>query len=359
MIAALAGTDARLASALSETPSRIPVLLGPCGSGRTQALLRMRDAVTAGSCHYIDVERVMASPEQFLGRVMADSPLDWPADGRSQAGPREAYDRALDYFTHARARSGGPATILLDEALELRLFESFPGLSDVMAETLLSLASSGNRFVLATRYEARALRALRKAPDRFLVVHADPVPAASVAADLLQVPGFRSDQAEDSARVIVALTEGRAAYVAALIGALADGLPRGCDAVTALAGLLAPDGALHARCRFSFEMRLHRARGYGALKAVLGILAEEEPLTLTEIAGRVQRTPGSTRDYLGWLEDVDLVRAQRKRYAFADPLLRLWVRLNSRCAAASPERIMDEVQRFAVARLSAGAVTAG
>ena len=51
------------------------------------------------------------------------------------------------------------------------------------------------------------------------------VPAASVAADLLQVPGLRSDQAEDSARVIVALTEGRAAYVAALVGALADGLP--------------------------------------------------------------------------------------------------------------------------------------
>jgi len=30
---------------------------------------------------------------------------------------------------------------------------------------------------------------------------------------------------------------------------------------------------LHARCRFSYEMRLHRARGYGALKAVLGVLA--------------------------------------------------------------------------------------
>jgi DNA-binding IclR family transcriptional regulator len=105
-------------------------------------------------------------------------------------------------------------------------------------------------------------------------------------------------------------------------------------------------------------MRLHRARGYGALKAVLGVLADEEPLTLTEVAGRVQRTPGSTRDYLGWLEDVDLVRAQRKRYAFADPLLRVWVRLNTRCAGAGPARTMDEVQRYAVARLSAAPVTA-
>ena len=357
MISSLPGIAARLASVLAETPSRIPVLVGPCGSGRTSALLRVLEELPAGSCHYIDIERVLASPEQFLGRVTGDSPLHWPAPGHTPAGPREAYDQALAYFAGARARDGGPATFLLDEALELRLFESFPGLSDVLAETLQSLASSGNRFVLATKFETRALRALRSAPDRFLVVHAEPVPAASLAADLLQVPGLLSDQAEDWARVVVALTEGRAAYAAAMVGALADGCARGLDPVTALAALLAPGGALHARCRFSYEMRLHRARGYGALKAVLGILAEEEPLTLTEIAGRVQRTPGSTRDYLGWLEDVDLVCAQRKRYAFADPLLRVWVRLNSRCAAADPERTLDEVRRYAVARLSAGPVT--
>jgi hypothetical protein len=357
MSAALPGIEARLVSALAETPSRIPVLLGPCGSGRTRALQRAHDALPAGSCHYIDVERVMASPEQFLGRVTAESPLDWPAPGSPPSGPREAYDRALAYFTAARASDGGRATFLLDEALELRLFESFPGLSDVMTETLDALASSGNRFVLATKYETRALRALRKAPDRFLVVHTESVPASSVAADLLQVPGLRSDQAEDSARLIIALTDGRAAYVAALVGALAAVPGPNLDPVTALTALLAPGGPLHARCRFSYEMRLHRARGYGALKAVLGILAEEEPLTLTEIAGRVQRTPGSTRDYLGWLEDVDLVCAQRKRYAFADPLLRVWVRLNSRCAAADPDRILDEVQRYAVARLSAGPAT--
>jgi hypothetical protein len=353
----LPGIDARLAAALAETPSRIPVLLGPCGSGRTRALLRVRDGLPPGACHYVDVERVMSSPEQFLGRIVSASPFDWPARERTPSGPREAYREALAYFTRAEARGGGPATILLDEALELRLFESFPGLSDVMAETIEALASSGNRFVLATKFETRALRALRKAPDRFLIVHAEPVSASSVAADLLQVPGIRSDQAEDTARVIVALTEGRAAYVAALVGALAAAPSRALDPVAALTALLAPGGALHARCRFSFEMRLHRARGYGALKAVLGVLAEEEPLTLTEVAGRVQRTPGSTRDYLGWLEDVDLVCAQRKRYAFADPLLRVWVRLNTRCAAADADRTLDEIQQYAVARLTAGPVT--
>jgi hypothetical protein len=358
MITALPGIEARLASALADHPSRIPVVVGPCGSGRTRALERVRETLPAGSCQYIDVERVMSSPEQFLGRVTADSALDWRPPAKPADGPREAYGLALAYFTGAKALDGGPATFLLDEALELRLFESFPGLSDVMAETLGALASSGNRFVLATKFETRALRALRDAPDRYLVVHAEPVPAAGVAADLLQVPGLRSDEAEDLARVIIALTGGRAAYVAAVVGALAAASGRPRDPVAALAALLGQDGPLQARCRYSFEMRLHRARGYGALKAVLGILAEDEPLTLTEIAGRVQRTPGSTRDYLGWLEDVDLVCAQRKRYAFADPLLRVWVRLNSRCAAASPDRTLDEVQRYAVARLSAGPVTA-
>jgi hypothetical protein len=55
------------------------------------------------------------------------------------------------------------------------------------------------------------------------------------------------------------------------------------------------------------------------------VLAQEEPLTLTEIAQRLHRTPGSTKDYLSWLEDVDLIVSRQKRYSFADPMLRLWV----------------------------------
>jgi hypothetical protein len=358
MMGTLHGLEARLVAALAESPPRIPVLLGPCGSGRSRALQRVQEGLAEGSSQYVDIERVMASPEQFLARLTADSPLVWSGPSRSAAGPRDAYGLALAYLAGAHARDGGPATFLLDEVLELRLFESFPGLADVMDETLGALADSSNRFVLATKYEARALRALRSAPDRFLVVHAEPVGAAAVAADLMQACGLRSDDAEEQARVVVALTEGRAAYVAAMVSAMTSAAPGPADPIAALGALLAPEGALHARCRFSFEMRLHRARGYSALKAVLGVLADEEPLTLTEVAGRVQRTPGSTRDYLGWLEDVDLIRAQRKRYAFADPLLRVWVRLNTRCAGAGPARTMDEVQRYAVARLSAAPVTA-
>jgi DNA-binding MarR family transcriptional regulator len=98
-------------------------------------------------------------------------------------------------------------------------------------------------------------------------------------------------------------------------------------------------------------LRLHRARWYGALKAILDILAEQEPLTLTEISHRLHRTPGSTKDYLSWLEDVDLVVSRQKRYSFTDPLLRLWVRLHCRPVPPGVEDVAREVQNYALARL--------
>ena len=120
--------------------------------------------------------------------------------------------------------------------------------------------------------------------------------------------------------------------------------------MSALAALLAPGGALSNSCRFCYELRLHRARGYGALKAILDVLAEEEPLTLTEVALRLRRTPGSTKDYLSWLEDVDLIVSRQKRYSFADPMLRLWVRLHCPTPPGD-EEIAREVHAYVLSHL--------
>ena len=81
------------------------------------------------------------------------------------------------------------------------------------------------------------------------------------------------------------------------------------------------------------------------------MLAEEEPLTLTEIALRLRRTPGSTKDYLSWLEDVDLIMSRQKRYSFADPMLRLWVRLHCRADPPTDEDIAREVHAYVLGRL--------
>ena len=121
--------------------------------------------------------------------------------------------------------------------------------------------------------------------------------------------------------------------------------------MSALASQLASGEPLYQTCRRCYEQRLGRARGYGALKAILQLLADEERLTLTEIAMRLGRTPGSTKDYLLWLEDVDLVRVERKRYRFRDPLLRLWVRLHGGPTPPDDADLLREAQEYAVSRL--------
>jgi hypothetical protein len=360
MTGPVAGFERRVQTALEASPSRIPVILGGCGTGRTWLLQRCRDRVGRGAAQHIDIERCATTPERFLEAVLSSSPFRWHGSEQTPATAREAFDALLAFFDTARAPGGEPCIFLLDEFLELRTFESFPGLRRVLRELLDALADSPNRFVLTTRYVTRAHRLLRDATARFEVMHQAAFTPADVT-DLL-APVFNgyeqmaSDDRDYMGRAVQALTDGRVTYVKAIGDAMAQ-MGGVADPIAALTALLSTDGALSSWCRFCYELRLHRARGYGALKAILDILAEEEGLTLTEISHRLHRTPGSTKDYLSWLEDVDLVVSRQKRYSFTDPMLRLWVRLNCHAASPSDEDVAREVRHYAVARVPAREAT--
>ena len=230
----------------------------------------------------------------------------------------------------------------------------------MLRELLTALTASHNRFVLTTRYTARAHRLLRDATARYEVMHMPPLAAGDVD-DLLAGSPERASSScrpadrDDLARSVQVLADGRSSYATRHRRDDGRRWARGADPISALAALLSPGGALDHACRFCYELRLHRARGYGALKAILEILAAEEPLTLTEISIRLRRTPGSTKDYLSWLEDVDLVTSRQKRYSFADPLLRVWVRLHCRPA---PPTHRGSGARGAAVRVRAAAARA-
>jgi hypothetical protein len=344
----------RVTAALDASPSRIPVLVGGCGSGRTTLLQQLRERTGRTAAQLVDVERTATTPERFLRAVTASSPFAIATP--SQRGARAAFEATIEFFRQTRTATNEPATFLLDEFLELRTFESFPGLRRVLHEFIDALASSQNRFVLSSRYVARAARLLRDRAARFEVIQ---MPALTVedTADILGPTGALHDanEAEYLARTVVSIADGRPSYVRAIADELQlmreHGVAGGGDTISALSALLATDGRIAKQCFFTYELRLHRARGYGALKAILEILGEEEGLTLTEISQRLQRTPGSTKDYLSWLEDVDLVSSRSKRYSFTDPMLRVWVRLHCRPSAPSEDDLAREVHRYAVPRL--------
>jgi hypothetical protein len=352
----------RVLAALDASPSRIPVLVGGCGSGRTTLLQQIKERLGRTGALYLDVERSATTPERFLKAIVASSPF--PVSEPPPAGARAAFDATLGFLSRAKNGSGEPVTFLLDEFLELRTFESFPGLRRVLHELVDGLASSGNRFVLTSRYVARTLRLLRDRSSRFEVIHMPAMTTEDTLDILAQAAGKPIDaslgaaqEADFLARTVQSLADGRPAYVRALAEELAmmreqsTGGPSAGDPIGALAALLDAEGRLSKICHFTYELRLHRARGYGALKAILEILGEEEGLTLTEISLRLQRTPGSTKDYLSWLEDVDLVTSRQKRYSYSDPLLRAWVRLHCRATASTEDDLAREVHRYALPRL--------
>src|SRR5262249_58560825 len=131
----------RITAALDASPSRIPVLLGGCGSGRTALLRQLRDRLGRPAVQHIDVERTATTPERFLRAVTSISPFPLADDGTESSaaapnGARPAFDATLAFLGRARTGAGEPVTFLLDEFLELRTFESFPGLRRVLHDCI-------------------------------------------------------------------------------------------------------------------------------------------------------------------------------------------------------------------------------
>src|SRR5215471_4740656 len=204
----------RVTAALDASPSRIPVLLGGCGSGRTTLLQQMRERIGRTDAQYIDVERTATTPERWLRAIGATSPF--PVQDLVRTGARPSFDAAMEFLSRARTSASGPATFLLDEFLELRTFESFPGLRRVIYDFIDGLTASGNRFVLSSRYVARALRVLRDRPARFEVIHMPPLGVDDTLGILGPDPGMDAHDAEYLARTVQSLADGRPIYVAAL-----------------------------------------------------------------------------------------------------------------------------------------------
>src|SRR5258705_5101155 len=210
---------------LDAWPSGIPVLLGGCGSERTTLLRQLRDRIGRTSVQHIDVERTATTPERFLRAVTAVAPFPVADAAPASANARAAFDATLGFLGRARTPAGDPATFFLDEFLELRTFESFPGLRRVLHDCLDGLAASGNRFVLTSRYVARALRLLRDRTSRFEVIDMPALTAEDTLDIINQANGRPAKLTEASleatqdadylARTVQSLADGRPAYVRA------------------------------------------------------------------------------------------------------------------------------------------------
>src|SRR5919204_5415303 len=103
----------RVLAALDATPSRIPVLLGGCGSGKTSLVQLVRDRLPRGSTQYINVERTATTPERFLRSIVAASPM--PVTEPAGGGARGAFGALLSFFSRAKTGGGGAGALFLSQ----------------------------------------------------------------------------------------------------------------------------------------------------------------------------------------------------------------------------------------------------
>ena len=106
--------EQRIRTALEATPTRIPVLIGSCGSGRSTLLHRTYTKLTEENSQYIDAEHVALTPEGLLNAVTDDSGY---FETNSQAyqptnrhSARAAFDALLEFFNHKPRSNTTPST---------------------------------------------------------------------------------------------------------------------------------------------------------------------------------------------------------------------------------------------------------
>lgn len=225
----------------------------------------------------------------------------------------------------AETAGGRPMVLLLDEVTEIRALAYFPGLREIDEPFGAALRARRAPTVLATSFPGSARRYWPDVP-----VLAIPPLAADEIRPELRTSGLRTDP-----DLLLRVTFGWPRYVRIVVDALLGGR----DVVGAWNEAMAPGSALEQACRHTYETLLLRSRGYGMSKAVLAAVAAEEGLNLTALVGRLGRTPGAVRDYLGWLLAVDALKMVRKRYSYVDGLLRTWVRLYCRGVVPGADEI--------------------
>ena len=98
------GLERRVLAALDANPSRIAVVLGGCGSGRTTMLHALADRLGPHrQCQYIDVERSASTPERFCRAVASHDALPHHRAGeRSHLGARGVRSHAAPADPHRR-----------------------------------------------------------------------------------------------------------------------------------------------------------------------------------------------------------------------------------------------------------------
>ncbi len=342
---------------------------------------------------YIDFEEICSSPESFALRYVGHISYWFQTRGMSITSPflslhslllngpelvqeslqalsnelaKAKPDRSLllhmvfDFAETLAKKAGLRFLVMLDEFQTIQALANFPDTKDIVAvfrahlerHTSCGYILAGSAISVMERmlahtsplfalFERLILAPLDKGDTRLLVTKLLP------AADVGNIPAVSAE--------IQRLTGGHPFYIQALCNRLRRWhFSQDRPLTPAMAKeafvweVLSPEGRLYDFCRYVYDVSIQRARGYGALIAILQLLAAEDGLTIAQVARRQKVTPATARDYLRWLKEVDLIVERAGGHYYRDPVLRFWVSnvtMGVELAGPPRQEILEEMVR--------------
>lgn len=326
---------------LARARAGAPLLLaGPPGAGKTTLLQSLGAALSREGFAVVSLDLMGAasSPERFVSAALGSLPAErfasrmaealeirrLSAAGRSHGAA--AVHALFSLWASLDEAGGRPVALLLDEATEIRSLAYFAGLRDVAKPFAEALRARRRGTILSTSFPTHAAR--------FMDFERFDLPPLTPAALAPLVGAAIAEQ-------VIRASHGWPRYARILVDSLSAG-----GVAAAWVQEMSPGGRLETACRSTYESLLLRSRGYGISKALLAMIAHEEGQNLTAIYRQIGRSPGATRDYLGWLLGVDAVRMVKKRYYYVDGLLRQWLRLYGRGRLPTASEIDDAAREL-------------
>ena len=273
------------------------------------------------------------------GPALMKGSLEALANELAKARPDRGFllHLAFDFAEELAQRAGVRFLMMLDEFQTIHTLANFPEVKDIVAvfrahlerHTLCSYVVAGSAISMMERMLTHTSPLFAQF-ERLVLAPLDRTDTRELMLKLLP-PGRIEDVPAVSAEVH-RLTGGHPFYVEALCSRLRSWHLLQDMALTPAVvkeafvwEVLSPEGRIYDFCRYIYDVSVHRARGYGALIAILQLLAEGEGLTIAEIARRQKVTAATARDYLRWLKEVDLITKREGGHYYCDPVLRFWV----------------------------------
>lgn len=315
---------------------------------------------------YVDMEELVTSPELFSRRYVGlvtfwvltggqgdresfltpTSLLGGPAAGlrcvaqtiatleAARDDPALQVSAAFDFPEKLAAELDCYLLLLLDEFTELTVLGNYPAVRRPVQLFRAALQRQGRLGYVVAASAISAMQHLIQDGQSPLFLQFESVEVARFPPDATLALVERilgATPAAGAGRRLHELTGGHPFYIYAVASRLGDLIPA-LDTLTTedverafLLETLARDGRIYNYCRYLYDISLSRARGYGILKAILQALAEEDGLTLSEVARRIRKGAPGTRGYLRALQEVDLLIEEGGEYFYRDPVLRYWV----------------------------------